>query len=432
MNKKISVNLAVAIALIAMTVTFSITMIMSMKIFDKTVSSVREKEIMYNKIAEIDKRVRADYFGEIQDSALLDMMSAGYMAGIGDGKNAKYYTTAQYQELLDIQNGKVVGVGIDVAKLASGYARVLRVYADSPAAAAAIEKDFTITKIGDIDVKTLTIDQVQALLRGEQGTDVTITYINMMAEEQPPVVLRRTPYETKSVEYQMPEGKKTGYVKILTFNNKTAAEVDAAVRDLQDKGANALVFDVRNNAGGLLQGAVDTIDVLCPSGAIGSTEDKDGIVRSLGLSDASEVKIPMVVLTNKDTASAAELFATSIRDFGKGKLVGVKTYGKGTIQCAPVRLADSSAISFTTGKLLTSKGETFDGTGLIPDEEIALKPEEEQNFLDFTMESDPQILRAIEVAQSLRTKEDVAKGIAPNSDAVSSSKVTSASQGAEK
>ncbi|MEG0649440.1 MAG: S41 family peptidase, partial [Oscillospiraceae bacterium] len=154
----------------------------------------------------------------------------------------------------------------------------------------------------------------------------------------------------------------------------------------------------------LFEGAVSCIDVLCPAGVIGSTEDKYGEVRSLGLSDAVDVKLPMVVLTNGNTASAAELFASAIRDFGKGKLVGTKTYGKGTIQCAPQRLSDSSAISYTTGKLITAKGESFDGVGIVPDEEISLKAEEEQNFYDLTVDTDTQILRSFEVAQSLLVK----------------------------
>ncbi|MEG0305176.1 MAG: S41 family peptidase [Oscillospiraceae bacterium] len=404
MNKKISVNLAVAIAIIAMTVTFSITMILSMKIFDKTVSSVREKEILYNKIAEIDKRVRADYYGTISDETLFDMISVGYMAGIGDGKNAKYYTAKQYAELLDIQDGKVIGVGVEVIKQGNSYARVIEVYPDSPAALAGIQKNYTLTKIDDTDLKPLSLEQIQGLLRGEQGTEISLTYLDHTGIEQPPITLRRTPYERKSVEYVMPTGKNIGYVKISIFNNKTAAELDGAVNDLQKQGAAALVFDLRNNAGGLLEGAVSCIDVLCPAGAIGSTEDKYGEVRSLGLSDAVDVKLPMVVLTNGNTASAAELFASAIRDFGKGKLVGTKTYGKGTIQCAPQRLSDSSAISYTTGKLITAKGESFDGVGIVPDEEISLKAEEEQNFYDLTVDTDTQILRSFEVAQSLLVK----------------------------
>ena len=113
MNKKITVNLALAIAIIAMTVTFVITMLLSMNLFDRTVSNVRAKEVMYNKVAEIDKNVRANYYGEINNDSLYDYLCAGYIAGIGD-KNATYYTAKQYMELQGIQNGQVIGVGVDV------------------------------------------------------------------------------------------------------------------------------------------------------------------------------------------------------------------------------------------------------------------------------------------------------------------------------
>ena len=129
---KITVNLAVAIAILAMTVTFVVTMILSTQIFNSTVSSVRQKQVMYNNIAEIDKAVRANYYGEINDTTLYDMMGAGYMAGIGDA-NAVYYTAAQYTEYKGIHSGQVVGVGVDVVKDATtGNARVVRVYAGIP------------------------------------------------------------------------------------------------------------------------------------------------------------------------------------------------------------------------------------------------------------------------------------------------------------
>lgn len=424
MNKKISVNLAVAIAVIAMTVTFSITMIVAMKMFDKTVASVREKEITYNKIAEIDKKVRAEYYGAINKEYLDDMIAAGYMAGLGDGKNSQYYTAKQYAEYLDVVNGKVVGIGVDVVKAANGYARVIRVYADSPAFTAGIEKGFVITKIGDIDTKTMTLDAITKALRGAQGTELTLTYLNFMNEEQPAVTLRRTPYEVGSVEYSIQEGKTTGYVKILTFNAKTASEVDAAVRDLQAKGATAIVFDVRNNANGVLENAIQTIDVLCGEGPIASVSDKDGNIRSIGISDSMQIDMPMVALVNAGTQGAAELFASSIRDFEKGKIVGVKTPGKGSIQCEPQRLSYGSAISYTIGKLLTGKGESFDTVGLVPDDEIALKAEEELIFYDLTPESDSQILRAIEVANSLVTKGIVSGTIEAPSSNVSSAAST--------
>lgn len=424
MNKKISVNLAVAIAIIAMTVTFSITMIVAMKMFDKTVASVREKEITYNKIAEIDKKVRAEYYGTINKEYLDDMIAAGYMAGLGDGRNSQYYTAKQYAEYLDIVNGKVVGIGVDVVKAVNGYARVIRVYADSPAFTAGIEKGFVITKIGDIDTKTMTLDAITKALRGAQGTELSLTYLNFMNEEQPAVTLRRTPYEVGSVEYSIAEGKTTGYVKISTFNTKTASEVDAAVRDLQTKGATAIVFDLRNNASGVLENAIQTIDVLCGEGPIASVSDKDGNVRSIGISDSMQIEMPMVALVNTGTQGAAELFASSIRDFEKGKIVGVKTPGKGSIQCEPQRLSYGSAISYTIGKLLTATGESFDTVGIVPDDEIALKAEEELIFYDLTPESDSQILRAIEVANSLVTKGIVGGTIEAPSSSTSQSTST--------
>ena len=125
MNKKITVNLAVAIAIIAMTVTFVVTMILSMQLFNRTVSGVREKEIMYNKLSEMDKSARENYYGEIVDDTLYDYIAAGYVTGMGD-KDARYYTAKQYLEYLNQQNGVVMGVGADVIKDANGYARIVK------------------------------------------------------------------------------------------------------------------------------------------------------------------------------------------------------------------------------------------------------------------------------------------------------------------
>lgn len=421
MNKKISVNLALAIAIIAMTVTFSVTMILSQKMFDKTVASVREKEITYNKIAEIDKTVRADYYGEINDEVLYDMIGAGYMQGIGD-TGAKYYTAKKYVEYLNEQAGKVMGVGVDVIKDSNGYARVIKVYDNSPAFDAGIAKNSYITKIGDIDVKNLTLDQINTLMRGEQGTTVALTTINALAEEQPPISLQRRQYDTPSVEAMVPQGKTTGYVKISTFNSNTAKELKAAIETMRtESNITALVLDVRNNNGGSLDAAYDVIDLLCPAGAIANTwQVQGGEVKLLETSDMNQVDLPMVVLVNNNTAAGAELLATSIRDFEKGKIVGTTTAGKGRIQCAPKRLTDGSAVSYTIGMLLTRKEKSFDGKGIVPDIEATLKAEDEKNFYDLTPESDTQIQKCFEVADSLLNKK-----VAQESSSVSGSTASS-------
>lgn len=404
MNKKITVNLAVAIAILAMTVTFVVTMILSTQIFNSTVSSVRQKQVMYNNIAEIDKAVRANYYGEINDITLYDMMGAGYMAGIGDA-NAVYYTAAQYTEYKGIQSGQVVGVGVDVVKDATtGNARVVRVYTDSPAQQAGFEKNWMITRIGETDVRNLTLAQVNSLLRGEAGTTVTVTATNLAGETQT-AELQRRQYDMPSLEYTVPEGQTCGYVRIYTFNGNTEKELEAALEAMTGGEApiDSLVLDVRDNDGGSLAEAMDVIDMLCPVGTIASQE-KGGEVTVLDTSDNQEVELPIVVLMNANTAAGAELLADSIRIFEKGSLVGTTTAGKGSIVCEPVAMTNGSAVAFTVGKLLDHNGQSFDGTGVAPDVEVPLTTEEERNYYNYTVDSDPQIAKAFETASLLLSR----------------------------
>ena len=398
MNKKITVNLAVAIAIIAMTVTFSVTMLLSMRMFDNTVSSVREKETMYNKISEIDKAVRGSYYGEINEDTLMDYLAAGYLTGTGD-KDANYYTVKQYSEWQQVQSGSVAGVGMDVAKDASGYARVIRVYPASPAADVSITTDYYLLKVGDVDVKSLTAAQIESLLRGDTGTNVSLTVRNRMnAEEQTLNLQRRQYYMPTVFTSVMPQEPTVGYVQITSFNQRTAEELVEKVEKLtqQETPVQSLIIDVRNNKGGALTDTLDVIDAVCPVGPIASQQNKDGTTKLLDTSDNNEIALPMTVVVNAGTEGGAELFAATLRDFGKAKIVGVGTAGKGAVQCDPVALSDGSAVSFTIGILVTKNGTGFDGTGVKPDVEVLLTPDQEGAFYDLTLQNDPQIVKALE------------------------------------
>lgn len=399
MNKKISISLAITIAIIAMTVTFSVTMVLAGQRFNNTVSSVKEKENMYSKLAEIDKYVRDNAYYEINDDTLNDTIASGYMLGTGD-RAAVYYTANAYAELQDIADGKLMGIGVDVVKDASGAARIIRVYEDSPAAEAGLEKGGYITAIDGTDVKGLTRDNVTSRLRGETGTTVTVTYLNPASEEQE-ITLTRSRYTIPSVEYQL-LADNSGYVKISAFNNNTASQLDYAIHQLTSSGATGLIFDVRNTSGGSLDAAVASISLLCGEGDVVSALYKDGSTEVLGTSNSDEVNLPMTVLVNSGSSYCAELIASSIRDFGKGKIVGVTTAGKGTIQADPYQLDDGSAVVITVAKMLTAKGESFDGVGVAPDVESTLTSEQEQSFYDLTPDIDPQVARCQEVlAQAL-------------------------------
>ena len=408
MNKKITVNLAVAIAILAMTVTFAVTMLLSMRMFDATVAGVRDKETMYNKLAEVDRSVRANYYGEINEDTLNDMLAAGYLAGIGDS-NATYYTARQYTEYRGVQTGEVIGIGADVVKDSGGYARIVRVYAGSPAADAALAANMFITKIGESDVRSLSASQISTLLQGEAGTSVAITVLDTTTGTEAPIELQRRRYERTTVFSQVPEGSATGYIQITSFADSTADELEAAVETMlaAETPVTALVIDLRNNAAGTLENAMAAIDRVVGVGAIASSQGREG-TQVLATSDNQEISLPVAVVVNSGTSYGAELFAASIRDFGKGVIVGTATAGHGTIQCEPITLSDGSAISYTVGQLLTGAGESFDGTGVLPDVETTLTAEQEANFYSLTMDSDPQLQRAFEAAAQLLANQETA------------------------
>lgn len=419
MNKKITVNVALAIAIIAMTLTFVVTMILSMQIFNRMIN-VREKEVMYNKLSEMDKSARENYYGEIVNDTLYDYIAAGYVAGMGDA-DARYYTARQYLEYLNLQNGVLMGIGADVVKDTNGYARITRVYSNSPAEEFGLTANTFITQIGETDVRTLSLSQINSQLLGESGTVISLNVVNATGDDPRTVELQRREYEIPSVDAQLLPDKTTAYIRISTFNSRTADELKAYldVWITNTSSLEGIVFDVRDNAEGSITGAIRVIDYLCPVGTIASQKNKDGSLTTLETSDVNEIDAPMIVLVNGNTSYAAELFATSIREFEKGRIVGTRTAGKGTVQCRPVALSDGSAFSYTVGLLLSKNGTSFNDTGISPDVEVLLTAEEEANFYSFTVETDPQIRRAVEALDTMIGRNEIALNRAPSSGASS-------------
>ena len=400
MNRKISLGMAVTIVILAMTVTFSITMLLAMRLFDSTVSSVKEKESMYNKLAEVDRYVRGNDYYDIDETVLYDRLSAGYLLGTGD-KYARYYTASAYTDLINVQNGTLLGIGVELAIDQSGYAKVTKVYTDSPAQEAGIKVGNYITAVDGDDVKSMSsVDAIQTRLRGESGTTVNVTWLDSEASEHT-ADLTHSGYSSTTVDYQMVQGN-VGYIRIRQFDSTTPSELDYAIRSLSANGAGSLVFDLRDNGGGLLDDAIQCIDLIAPEGTLAFAEDKNGTQTLLGTSTSeSRIDLPVVCLVNGSTASAAELFASSLRTLNGARLVGTTTQGKGTIQSSPQRLSDGSAVVVTVAKLVCGDGSCFDGTGLTVDVERPLTADEQTAYYDYTVENDPQIQRAVSTAQQM-------------------------------
>lgn len=401
MSKKISLGVAATIAIIAMAVTFSLTMVVSMKMFNTTVSSVKNKERQYNKLSEIDRFVRAGEYFTIDEDTLNDRLAAGYMNGIND-KYAVYYTAKEYSEKQSVEKGTLTGIGVAVVNdTSSGYARIIRLYDNSPAAEAGMQVGGFITAINDESTRNITSTaRLTSKLLGEEGTTTTITYLTPDRQEQQ-LNLVHSNYKTPSIYTRQMVADTCGYIRIDAFTSGTASEFKAAVDELLQQGANSLVFDLRDNTGENLNAALVAADYCVPSGEIAKQQDRDGNVTVLRMSDETEINVPIVCLVNGSTAGSAELFANAMRKMAGATLVGTKTAGKGVVLSDAQSFSDGSAAYITVGLLLDNEDQTWNEEGLRPDIDAALSVDEQNAYYDYTLDTDPQISKAVNAATAL-------------------------------
>ena len=401
MSKKISLGVAATIAIIAMAVTFSLTMVVSMKMFNTTVSSVKNKERQYNKLSEIDRFVRAGEYFTIDEDTLNDRLAAGYMNGIND-KYAVYYTAKEYSEKQSVEKGTLTGIGVAVVNdTSSGYARIIRLYDNSPAAEAGMQVGGFITTINDESTRNITSTaRLTSKLLGEEGTTTTITYLTPDRQEQQ-LNLVHSNYKTPSIYTRQMVADTCGYIRIDAFTSGTASEFKAAVDELLQQGANSLVFDLRDNTGENLNAALVAADYCVPSGEIAKQQDRDGNVTVLRMSDETKINVPIVCLVNGSTAGSAELFANALRKMAGATIVGTKTAGKGVVLSDAQSFSDGSAAYITVGLLLDNEDQTWNEEGLRPDIDAALSVDEQNAYYDYTLDTDPQISKAVNAATAL-------------------------------
>lgn len=395
MSKKVSLGVAATVTLIAMAVTFSMTMTVSMNMFNNTVSSVKNKERMYNKLSEVDRYVRANEYFDINDDTLNDTIASGYMLGISD-RYARYYSAKAYSERVGLANGRLMGIGAAVVKdPSSGYARIIRVYDNTPATNVGLEVGGFITAIGDTSTRSMSdAAAMTSALLGEEGSTVNIKYLTPLREEQS-FEIAHANYTTPSISTVRLMDNGVGYLRIDSFTSGTAVEFRNAVNSLTNQGATSLIFDLRDNSGENLNAALVATDYCVPSGLIAQSQDKGGNVTDLRMSDENEITLPMVCLVNGSTASGAELFANALRKMAGATIVGSTTAGKGVLLSDPQSLSDGSAVVITVGILLDNEGKNWNGIGLTPDVDASLTNDEQSSYYDFTVDNDPQITKAI-------------------------------------
>lgn len=395
MNKRISLGVTIALMLIAAAATYTVTSVTNLSLFNSMVANVSEREAMYEKLSEIDLYVREYYAGTIDEEALKNALAEGYLEGISDSYST-YYSASEVAQMKLTDSGYIVGIGIEMTLDSSGYGYITNVWADSPAEQSGLKVGDLIVKIGDTDVVGLTLTQMQELMSGSEGQALTITVRSDLVDTEKSII--RSELEIESVTGYMVDD--VAIITITTFNSTTASQFNQVLSQMTSAGATSIVFDLRNNGGGLLSATADILDTLLPEGTIMSSVSKDGTEEVLYTSNSLELDMPMIVLVNENTASAAELFACAIRDYGKGVLVGTTTYGKGVYQ-SYYELTDGSVIEFTVGYLNPPVSDNYDGVGLVPDYEVTLTDEQSSNFYLLDETSDPQILKALEIMPTI-------------------------------
>ncbi|MEE0801486.1 MAG: S41 family peptidase [Gemmiger sp.] len=400
MSKKVSLGVAATVTLIAMAVTFSMTMTVSMNIFNNTVTSVKNRERMYNKLSEVDRYVRANEYADINDDTLNDMIASGYMLGIND-KYARYYSAKAYSEKVGLEDGRLMGIGVAVVKdSSSGYGRVIRVYNNTPAAEVGIQVGGFITSVAGTSTRSMSdTAAITSALVGEEGTQVSIEYLTPDRQSQS-FEIQHANYTTPTISTAQIIGNNVGYIRIDSFGTNTAVDFRNTVDSLTNQGASAFIFDLRDNTGENLNSALVAADYCVPSGLIAQSKSKDGTLTDLRVSDDHEITLPMVCLVNGNTAGGAELFANALRKMSGASLVGTTTAGKGVLLSDPQSLSDGSAVVITVGLLLDNEGQTWNTTGLSPDVDATLSADEQSSYYDFTVDSDPQINRALTALSS--------------------------------
>ena len=356
--------------------------------------SAREEDSpVQAKAAEVQEIIETYFIDDYDEDTLADGAASGMVDATGD--EWSYYLSADevaaYEESMA---NAYVGVGITITEDAeAGGMRVEEVVSGGPAEEAGIRVGDLLLAVEGEDVLPLGIDGTRNLVRGEEGTRVNMHFSRNGSEYD--VSVERRSIETPVVTGELLD-ENIGYIKIDNFDERSAAETIAFVKDLIGQGAEALLFDVRFNPGGYADELVKVLDYLLPEGDLFRSVDYAGR-EEVDTSDASCVELPMAVLVNEDSYSAAEFFAAALQEYEWATIVGSQTYGKGNFQTA-FYLSDGSMVNLSIGKYYTPNGKSLTETGVTPDVVVDLDDEQYALLYYNALEraDDPQFQAAID------------------------------------
>ena len=399
MNKKISLGVAISLVAIGCAITFVLTWAVSLNVYNSKIGTAEKYEGMYAKLREIDAAVRTNYIGNLNEDVLEASAISGYISGLGD-KYASYMTGSAYYEIQQTNDGVILGAGFEAEDDGSGYLKVTTVYNGSSAALSGVQVGDVIT---DIDGKSLlSMEQGTAAekLSGEVGTRLSLKILRN--GEQVSVNLIRQQLEIESVTGDILENN-IAYIRISSFNAKTPEQFANILNSVTAVGAESLIIDLRQNNGGVITALKPMLNRFISAAIVATAEYADGSRKAIVETDAGTVvDMPVVLLVDEGTASAAELFAGALRDEYGAIIVGTQTMGKALLQNT-YEFSDGSALTISTARVYLPKSGTWDGTGLKPNYVAELTVDTSPENL--TYEIDSQLQKAMEIISASSTSQ---------------------------
>ena len=351
----------------------------------------------FQKLAQVFRYLSGLYVDEVEMKPVVEGAITGMLEELDP--HSAYIGAEEMKGVQESFDGEFSGIGVEFNVLRDTVI-VVNTIAGGPAERVGVRANDRIVRIDTLDVVGMSRTDVPKHLRGKTGTKVGIDVVRHGTPGRLHFVIVRDKIPLNTVDASYLAGEGIGYIKVNRFGRTTMDEFTEAYRKLGRP--EGLILDLRGNGGGLLDDALSCIDLVAPEGTLAYAEDQNGTRTVLGSSTGdSYVSLPMVCLVNGNTASAAELFAATLRTMNGARLVGTTTMGKGTIQSSPQRLSDGSAVSITVAKLICGDGSCFDGTGLSVDVDRPLTADEQTAYYDYTVENDPQIQRAVSTAQQM-------------------------------
>ena len=343
------------------------------------------------KLSGIQALIQKEYIGEVDEDALQTGICQGYVGALGDPYSA-YYDEEQTSALMETTQGEYGGIGVVLTQnLDTGITTASSVYEDSPAMKAGMKDGDIIYQVEGRDVSGMDLEEISGNIKGEKGTTVEITVLRGEDREEVTLTITRDTIQAETVKTRMLEDE-IGYLAISEFDSVTLEQYREGLAELTAQGMEGLIVDLRGNPGGNLDTVCEILDLMLPEGLIVYTEDKDGNRQEFTSDEAQEVQVPLAVLVDGNSASASEIYAGAIQDYGIGQIVGTKTYGKGVVQTI-YDLKDGTSLKLTVAEYFTPNGRNIDGEGITPDVEVAYQRDENDP------EADNQLDRAVEALQ---------------------------------